>query len=101
MGAAFIVLEGDELILDGLEMKNVILRNVNIRYYGSRVVMENVYFVNCTFTFPPQSRMPTQLKELLKERSIPIERPNIELQVNRQLLADKILESPSITFTAS
>jgi hypothetical protein len=93
--AEFLVLDGDELILDGMEMKNIILRNVKIRYYGSRVMMENVYFINCTFTFPPRSQMPIELRE----HNIPIEKPNSS--VNKQLLADKILESPSVTFTAS
>lgn len=103
MGAAFVLLEGDEVILDGLEMKNVVLRNVSIRYYGSRVLMENVYFVNCTFTFPPQSEMSPKLKALLKERNIEVEQPlQFRLHVNRELLlADKILESPSVTFTVS
>jgi hypothetical protein len=94
-GAAFIVLQGDELILDGLEMKNVILRNVSIRYYGGRVTMENVYFVNCTFTFPPPSTIPVELKQFQ-----PIQ-PSAPFRGNTQLFADRVLESPAITFGAS
>lgn len=101
MGAAFIILDGDEIILDGLDMKNVVLRNVNVRYYGSRVIMQNVYFVNCRFTFLPASQMSDVLKRLLKEHNIPFGEPATPFQLNKELLAGKILESPSVTFTAS
>jgi hypothetical protein len=46
------VVEGgvDFLVLDGMYMKNVIVRNAKIIYEGGPVKLENVYFVNCTFT---------------------------------------------------
>lgn len=94
-GAAFIALDGDEIILDGLEMKNVILRNVSVRYYGSPVMMDNVYFVNCTFTFPPQTRMPMVIRQFVQNLT------TAPPEENRQLFAEKILESPSVTFTTS
>jgi len=40
-----------ELVLDGLHMRNVIVKNMRIAYYGGAVRLENVYFANCTFTF--------------------------------------------------
>ena len=76
-GAAFLVLTGDDVILDGMAMKNVIYRGVHIEYHGGPLVMENVYFINCTFTLEPK---PTP---------------------NSQLLAGKILDSPSLSFTIS
>ena len=49
---AFFIIEGggDAIILDGEYMKNVIVRGADIEYNGGPVVLENVYFVNCTFT---------------------------------------------------
>lgn len=35
--------------LDGMRLKNIILKNSKIIYAGGPVEMENVYFVNCTF----------------------------------------------------
>jgi hypothetical protein len=46
------VVEGgvDFLVLDGMYMKNVVVRNARIIYEGGPVKLENVYFVNCSFT---------------------------------------------------
>jgi len=52
-GLAFFVIDGlstDTIVLDGEYMKNVIIRNANVSYRGGPVVLENVYFVNCTFS---------------------------------------------------
>lgn len=48
---AFFVIDGgmDALVLDDAYMKNVIIRNSAVVYSGGRVLLENVYFVNCTF----------------------------------------------------
>jgi hypothetical protein len=49
--AFFIVVGvGDTIVLDGEYMRNVIIRNANVAYDGGPLVLENVYFVNCTFT---------------------------------------------------
>jgi len=48
-GPAWIVMEGGEVGLDGIQLRNVILHNVEVSYYGGPVIMQNVYFVNCTF----------------------------------------------------
>ncbi len=100
-GAAFILFEGDEMILDGLEMRNVILRNVSIRHYGGPVVMQNVYFVNCTFTFPSPSQMPTEIRQLNIPTEPSIGKPKAPGLGNRELFANKILESTAVTLTAS
>lgn len=48
-----------ELVLDGLHMRNVIIKNMRIAYYGGPVRLESVYFVNCTFSFPSPTTTPT------------------------------------------
>src|SRR5271166_3666211 len=49
---------GNELLLDGLYIRNAIIKDTRIAYHGGDVRLENVYFVNCTFDFPlaPQVR---------------------------------------------
>lgn len=39
----------DSIVLDGMYMKNVIIRNARVIYEGGPVQLENVSFVNCTF----------------------------------------------------
>jgi hypothetical protein len=53
-GFRFFIIEGgnEAIVLDGMYMKNVIVRNARIIYNGAPVRLENVYFVNCTFRFP-------------------------------------------------
>jgi hypothetical protein len=41
----------DAIMLDGMYMKNAIIRNAAIFYGGGMVRLENVTFVNCTFSF--------------------------------------------------
>ncbi len=50
-GIGMFVIEGDAdfIVLDGMYMKNVILRNARVIYEGGPVRLESVYFVNCTF----------------------------------------------------
>jgi len=53
-GFGLIVVEGgnEAIDLDGMYMKNVIVRNARIIYNGAPIRLEDVYFVNCTFRFP-------------------------------------------------
>jgi hypothetical protein len=37
------------IILDGLYLKNVIIRNAPVEFLGSGLKLENVLFVNCSF----------------------------------------------------
>jgi hypothetical protein len=53
VGAAYIIANGGALALDKTEFRNVILQNVHVYYYGGRVKMANVYFLNCTFEMKP------------------------------------------------
>lgn len=38
--------------VDGMHLKNVMFSNVEINYAGGPLILENVYFVNCTFRMP-------------------------------------------------
>jgi hypothetical protein len=60
-GLKFFLIDGghDAIVLDGEYMKNVIIRNADVKYDGGPVVLENVYFINCTFVsfrLTPNSR---------------------------------------------
>ena len=52
-GFRYIQIEGkvDSIVLDGMYMKNVIVRNADIIYDGGPVRLENVYFINCNLHF--------------------------------------------------
>jgi hypothetical protein len=77
-GNAFLLIEGtggnDSVYIDGMDMKNILIRHANIFYEGGPVIMENICFVNCAFRL-------------------------IQNSTTAQLAA-KVLESPCITFTA-
>lgn len=47
---------GGTIVLDDQGMRNVIIKNSVIEYGGGAVILQNVYFVNCTFKF---KRTPT------------------------------------------
>jgi hypothetical protein len=49
LGPAWIVAEGGEVGLAGIQLRNIVFRNVRISYVGGPLIMKNVYFVNCTF----------------------------------------------------
>lgn len=53
-GIAYAILEmrADILVLDGLYMKNVIVKNSTVQYDGGPLKLERVYFVNCEFISP-------------------------------------------------
>ena len=79
-GFGFIVVEGGAgaIGLDNAYLKNVIVRNAHVMYSGGPTKLENVYFVNCTFTFPVLRAQPQQ-----RERQ----------------LSDAILEAVSVNFS--
>jgi hypothetical protein len=76
-GPEYIVVTGKsvEILLDGYRLKNVVIHDVQVLYGGGPLIMENVYFVNCTFHFPP--------------KPLP----------NADQLTAAILNSPSISFS--
>lgn len=77
-GPSLIVVDGNyqnQFWLDGYWLKNVVIRNASIKYSGGPVMLENVYFINCTFEITPTA-------------------PS-------QLFAESVLQSPSATFKQS
>jgi hypothetical protein len=50
-GVAYFLIEGalDTIVLDGMYMRHVIIRNADVEYDGQPTRLEDVYFVNCTF----------------------------------------------------
>jgi len=48
--ATFFLITVARLKLDGMFMKNVIIKDSQVDYYGGEMVLRNVYFVNCTFS---------------------------------------------------
>ena len=53
IGDRLLILEGKEgrgtMTLDGLHIKNVIFRNLRVKYFGGRIRIENAQFINCEF----------------------------------------------------
>ena len=49
-GNDWIIADGGGLVLDNVHLKKVVLRNVYIEYNGGPLEMEEVYFLNCTFS---------------------------------------------------
>lgn len=57
VGPALLVNNGGSLTLDNMHLKNVVLMNIHIIYKGAApIILENVYFLNCTFDIPSDSR---------------------------------------------
>jgi hypothetical protein len=75
-GNSLILLDGGALTLDGTRLKNVVFRNVYIVYDGGPLIMNDVYFINCTF----------QMKRNTNEQ---------------KLLLTALSPSPAVTFDAS
>jgi len=46
-----VVGDGFEIVLDRYHVRNTIVRDAHIIYNGGPLILENVYFVNCTFNF--------------------------------------------------
>jgi hypothetical protein len=51
-----LLVEGYDLRIDGLDVRNVVFSNCKITYSGERVILDNVYFSNCTFEIAPAGR---------------------------------------------
>jgi hypothetical protein len=53
VGNASLIAQGGAEILDGMQFKHVVFRNVEIYYSGGPVVLSDVIFINCTFKMKP------------------------------------------------
>jgi hypothetical protein len=70
-GFGFFVIEGGNqaIVLDGMYIKNAIVRNARIIYNGAAVRLESVYFVNCTFRFPLFEKVHLDVQKPLRNLS--------------------------------
>jgi hypothetical protein len=48
-GNQYIFAEGGSVVLDNMQLRNVVLKNVRITYGGGPLRLTDVYFINCTF----------------------------------------------------
>jgi hypothetical protein len=75
-GNDWIIATDGAVILDNMQLRKVIFKNVYIQYDGGPIKMQDVYFLNCTFV--------------------------ITKQRNGELLATNVLKpSPAVNFNAS
>jgi len=44
-----VVVEGYDVVLDGLDIRNAVFSHCNVSYSGEAVTLDNVYFSHCTF----------------------------------------------------
>jgi hypothetical protein len=51
-----LLVDGYDLVIDGLDARNVVFSNCRITYSGSQVSLDNVYFSNCTFDIDRQGK---------------------------------------------
>lgn len=57
VGPALLVARGGSITLDKMHLRSVVLINMHVIYKGSApVILENVYFLNCTFQITNDSR---------------------------------------------
>lgn len=49
LGSKYIFTTGGAVVLDGMEFRDVIIRNAKVFYSGGPVQMKDVYFINCIF----------------------------------------------------
>ena len=49
LGNAYIFADGGGLSLDGMNLRNVVIRGAHVVYKGGPLQLRNVYFVDCTF----------------------------------------------------
>ena len=68
-GDAFLFVSNGKITLDGTDLKNIIFINMNIRYLGGPLRMNNVHFVNCTFDIPENQNGRQFAKVVLTEPS--------------------------------
>jgi hypothetical protein len=59
------VISNSPFIVDTLYLKHVIFQNSHIIYRGGPVILEDVYFVNCTFEVVQQSAGQSFAKAIL------------------------------------
>jgi hypothetical protein len=51
-GNKFIILYDGNVVLDNTEFRHVIISNAHVLWDGGAIIMQDVYFINCTFDLP-------------------------------------------------
>jgi hypothetical protein len=51
-----LLVDGYDLVIDGLDAHNVVFSNCKITYSGSQLSLDNVYFSKCTFEIAPAGK---------------------------------------------
>jgi hypothetical protein len=54
-GIGYIFGFGGATVLDGMQLRNVVFRDVHVVYSGGPLKMTNVFFLNCTFEMKPDT----------------------------------------------
>jgi hypothetical protein len=52
-GPAYLVVKGMDATLDNFRLKHVLFQDMRLSYHGGPLVLNQVYFVNCTFQVDP------------------------------------------------
>jgi hypothetical protein len=66
LGNDWIILDGGGAVIDNMQMRKVILRNVYVVYNGGPLQVQEAYFMNCTFAVRQQSNGERFALEILK-----------------------------------
>lgn len=69
-GKQVILVEGGGVKLDGMLMKNVVIRNTVVSYSGGPTSLQNVIFVNCVFLLPNESQPRNFATMVLNQQAI-------------------------------
>lgn len=70
LAPAFLVMSGGALIIDGLEMRNVFVKGVEVHYSGKLAILRNVAFINCTFVLDNADSTRQLAQEVLTESRV-------------------------------
>ena len=73
-GFAFLLVRStgpdDVLVLDGHRIKNVVIADSTVEYDGGPLLLENVYFVNCSFILPVANKARALGQAVLESASV-------------------------------
>jgi hypothetical protein len=65
VGPAYLVMTGNTFSIDGLEIRDVFFKDVEIHYSGAELKMQRAVFINCTFVFDNLKPARELAKEIL------------------------------------
>ena len=69
-GKQVILLEGGGVKLDGMVLRNVVIRNTVVSYSGGPISLDNVIFVNCVFLLPNEAQPRNFATMVLNQQAI-------------------------------